>query len=170
MVANGSSGGGGGAILGPPPSSEGLAALLSASTSDSASPHTEPSTSSSSSSRPPRLSPTKASSLAPSPTKPGNGSGSGSGSGSRSNSSSSGTTKDTALLSSSHPHNLRKLARTGLEPSFSVKSYIGAASALLEKAKSDDAQGLAEQAFVNYLKSAKWVACAALLMNHMNNH
>lgn len=60
-----------------------------------------------------------------------------------------------SLLSPNHPYNLRKLAKTQLDPTFSVKSYIGAANALLEKAKSSDAQGQAEQAFVNYLKSAE---------------
>lgn len=60
----------------------------------------------------------------------------------------------TSLLSPNHPNNLRKQAKTHLDPSFSVKSYIGAANALLEKARSSDAQGQAEQAFVNYLKSA----------------
>jgi ubiquitin carboxyl-terminal hydrolase 8 len=60
-----------------------------------------------------------------------------------------------SLLSPNHPTNLRKLAKTQVDPNFSVKSYIGAANALLEKAKSSDAQGQAEQAFVNYLKSAE---------------
>lgn len=60
-----------------------------------------------------------------------------------------------SLLSPNHPYNLRKQAKTHLDPSFSVKSYIGAANALLEKARSSDAQGQAEQAFVNYLKAAE---------------
>jgi hypothetical protein len=60
-----------------------------------------------------------------------------------------------SLLSPNHPINLRKQAKTHLDPTFSLKSYIGAANALYEKARSSDAQGQAEQAFVNYLKSAE---------------
>lgn len=65
------------------------------------------------------------------------------------------TSISSSLLSPNHPTNLRKQAKTQLDPTFSLKSYIGAANALLEKARSSDAQGQAEQAFVNYLKSAE---------------
>lgn len=64
---------------------------------------------------------------------------------------SSGTTS--SVLSPNHPTNLRRQARAVLDPSFSVRSYLGAAAALLEKAESSDRQGHLEQAFVNYLKA-----------------
>ncbi|WFD31534.1 ubiquitinyl hydrolase 1 [Malassezia sp. CBS 17886] len=57
-------------------------------------------------------------------------------------------------LSPSHPVNLRKQVRLQLDPSFSVKSYIGAAATLLEKAQMADAQGNLESAFVHYLTTA----------------
>ncbi|PWN50446.1 cysteine proteinase [Violaceomyces palustris] len=57
-------------------------------------------------------------------------------------------------LSPNHPSNLRKQAQPQLDSSFSVKSYIGAANALLEKAQAADMQGQLEVAFVNYLKAA----------------
>ncbi|WFC99965.1 ubiquitinyl hydrolase 1 [Malassezia yamatoensis] len=59
-----------------------------------------------------------------------------------------------AMLSPSHPVNLRKQVRMQLDPSFSVKSYIGAAATLLEKAQMADAQGNLESAFVHYLTTA----------------
>ncbi|PWZ03562.1 hypothetical protein BCV70DRAFT_155655 [Testicularia cyperi] len=59
-----------------------------------------------------------------------------------------------AFMSPNHPINLRKQAQPKLDSSFSVKTYIGAANALLEKAKAADAQGQLEVAFVNYLKAA----------------
>ena len=68
---------------------------------------------------------------------------------------SSQSTTPSSIMSPNHPTNLRKQAKTELDPTFSLKSYIGAANALLEKARSSDAQGQAEQAFVNYLKSAE---------------
>lgn len=60
----------------------------------------------------------------------------------------------TTILSPNHPTNLRKQARATLDTSFSVRSYLGAAAALLEKAESSDRQGHLEQAFVNYIKAA----------------
>ncbi|KAN0063688.1 ubiquitin-specific protease doa4 [Thecaphora frezii] len=58
------------------------------------------------------------------------------------------------ILSPNHPINLRKQAQPKLDSGFSVKSYIGAANALLEKAQAADVQGQLEVAFVNYLKAA----------------
>lgn len=63
-----------------------------------------------------------------------------------------------AAMSPSHPANLRKQVRLQLDPSFSVKSYIGAAAALLEKAQRADAQGSLEAAFVHYLTTARYGA------------
>ena len=60
-----------------------------------------------------------------------------------------------AALSPSHPVNLPKQVRLQLDPSFSVKSYIGAAATLLEKAQMADAQGNLESAFVHYLTTAR---------------
>lgn len=60
-------------------------------------------------------------------------------------------------LPPSHPVNLRKQVHLTLDPSFSVKSYIGAASTLLEKAQMADAQGQLEMAFVHYLTTARCV-------------
>ncbi|WFD27597.1 ubiquitinyl hydrolase 1 [Malassezia nana] len=57
-------------------------------------------------------------------------------------------------LPPSHPINLRKQVHLTLDPSFSVKSYIGAASTLLEKAQMADAQGNLVAAFVHYLTTA----------------
>lgn len=57
-------------------------------------------------------------------------------------------------LSPNHPDNLRKQARATLDSGFSVKSYVGAANTLLEKAEAADRQGQLENAFVNYLKAA----------------
>jgi len=57
-------------------------------------------------------------------------------------------------LPPSHPINLRKQVNLTLDPSFSVKSYIGAASTLLEKAQMADAQGNLVSAFVHYLTTA----------------
>ncbi|EPQ27025.1 uncharacterized protein PFL1_06935 [Pseudozyma flocculosa PF-1] len=59
-----------------------------------------------------------------------------------------------SFLSPNHPINLRKQAAPKLDSSFSVRSYIGGANALLEKAQAADAQGQLEVAFVNYLKAA----------------
>ena len=59
-----------------------------------------------------------------------------------------------AMRSPSHPANLRKQVRLQLDPSFSVKSYIGAAATLLDKAQMADAQGNLESAFVHYLTTA----------------
>ncbi|KAL4401770.1 ubiquitin-specific protease Doa4 [Malassezia pachydermatis] len=53
-----------------------------------------------------------------------------------------------------HPTNLRKQVHLALDPSFSVKSYIGAAATLLDKAQMADAQGHLEAAFVHYLTTA----------------
>ncbi|CAO1618164.1 unnamed protein product [Parajaminaea phylloscopi] len=58
-----------------------------------------------------------------------------------------------SVMSPNHPTNLRRQAKAVLDPSFSVRSYLGAAAALLEKAESSDRQGHLEQAFVNYLKA-----------------
>lgn len=70
-------------------------------------------------------------------------------------SSSSGLARsNSTILSPNHPINLRKQAQPQLDSTFSVKSYIGAANALLEKAQAADAQGQLEVAFVNYLKAA----------------
>ncbi|CAO1616489.1 unnamed protein product [Sympodiomycopsis kandeliae] len=71
-----------------------------------------------------------------------------------SSSSSSRPRSSSSQLPSNHPHNLRKQARATLDPSFSVRSYLGAAAALLEKAESSDRQHHLEQAFVNYIKAA----------------
>ena len=57
-------------------------------------------------------------------------------------------------LPPTHPVNLRKQVNLTLDPSFSVKSYIGAASTLLEKAQMADAQGNMVSAFVHYLTTA----------------
>lgn len=57
-------------------------------------------------------------------------------------------------LPPSHPINLRKQVNLTLDPSFSVKSYVGAASTLLEKAQMADAQGNLVAAFVHYLTTA----------------
>lgn len=69
------------------------------------------------------------------------------------NNSSSASSSHSSVLSPNHPVNLRKQAKAVLDPSFSVRSYLGAAAALLEKAESSDRQGHLEQAFVNYLKA-----------------
>ena len=53
-----------------------------------------------------------------------------------------------------HPINLRKQVNLSLDPSFSVKSYVGAASTLLDKAQMADAQGHLEMAFIHYLTAA----------------
>lgn len=53
-----------------------------------------------------------------------------------------------------HPVNLRKQVNLSLDPSFSVKSYVGAASTLLDKARMADAQGHLEMAFIHYLTTA----------------
>ncbi|CDS00039.1 related to Ubiquitin carboxyl-terminal hydrolase 4 [Sporisorium scitamineum] len=65
------------------------------------------------------------------------------------------------FLSANHPLNLRKQAQPQLDSSFSVKTYIGAANALLEKARAADAQDQIEVAFVNYLKAANVAAFIA---------
>ena len=57
-------------------------------------------------------------------------------------------------LPSMHPINLRKQVNLSLDPSFSVKSYVGAASTLLDKAQMADAQGHLEMAFIHYLTAA----------------
>lgn len=68
-----------------------------------------------------------------------------------------------SVLSPNHPANLRKQARANLDPSFSVRSYLGAAAALLEKAEGSDRQGHLESAFVNYIKAAN---VAAFISKH----
>ncbi len=68
-----------------------------------------------------------------------------------------------SFLSANHPLNLRKQAQPKLDSSFSVKTYIGAANALLDKARASDAQGQIEVAFVNYLKAAN---VAAFISKH----
>ena len=65
-----------------------------------------------------------------------------------------------ASLPPRHPANLRKQVSLQLDPSFSVKSYIGAAATLLEKAQMADAQGHLESAFVHYLTTARCVGGA----------
>ncbi|GAC93630.1 ubiquitin C-terminal hydrolase [Pseudozyma hubeiensis SY62] len=65
------------------------------------------------------------------------------------------------FLSANHPLNLRKQAQPKLDSNFSVKTYIGAANALLDKARAADAQGQIEVAFVNYLKAANVAAFIA---------
>ncbi|CBQ70188.1 related to Ubiquitin carboxyl-terminal hydrolase 4 [Sporisorium reilianum SRZ2] len=65
------------------------------------------------------------------------------------------------FLSANHPLNLRKQAQPKLDSSFSVKTYIGAANALLDKARAADAQDQIEVAFVNYLKAANVAAFIA---------
>ena len=63
----------------------------------------------------------------------------------------------TRVLSPSHPTNLRKQVKPRLDPSFSLKSYVGAAATLFEKAQTADAQGNLESAFINYLMTARYV-------------
>lgn len=58
-------------------------------------------------------------------------------------------------LSPSHPVNLRKQVKPRLDPGFSLKSYVGAAATLLEKAQTADVRGSLESAFVNYLMAAR---------------
>lgn len=58
-------------------------------------------------------------------------------------------------FSPNHPHNLRKLATVDLTEEYTVKSYVGAANALRDKAQAADLQGQLENAFVNYLKAAQ---------------
>jgi hypothetical protein len=67
----------------------------------------------------------------------------------------SGESTASALLSPNHPRNLRKLATIDLTDEYTIKSYVGAANALRDKAHSADLQGQLEQAFVNYLKAAQ---------------
>lgn len=123
--------------LGPPPSLEGLSALLSKNQGgltngeQSKSPTTRTPFSNGTSSGTMQ----KSQSLQPAPTL--------------------ASPTISSLLSPSHPTNLRKQAITELDPNFSIKSYLGAANALLEKARSSEAQGQAEQAYVNYLKCAR---------------
>ncbi|TKY88053.1 hypothetical protein EX895_003149 [Sporisorium graminicola] len=66
-----------------------------------------------------------------------------------------------SFLSANHPLNLRKQAQPKLDSSFSIKTYIGAANALLDKARAADAQDQIEVAFVNYLKAANVAAFIA---------
>ncbi|SNX87490.1 related to Ubiquitin carboxyl-terminal hydrolase 4 [Melanopsichium pennsylvanicum] len=68
-----------------------------------------------------------------------------------------------AFLSANHPLNLRKQAQPKLDSNFGVKTYIGAANALLDKARAADAQDQIEVAFVNYLKAA---SVAAFISKH----
>lgn len=69
-----------------------------------------------------------------------------------------GSTKGSAMpLSPNHPSNLRRIATVDLTDEYTVKSYIGAANALRDKAQAADLQGQLEQAFVNYLKAAQCV-------------
>lgn len=72
-------------------------------------------------------------------------------------------TSSSTFLSANHPLNLRKQAQPKLDSSFSVKTYIGAANALLDKARAADAQSQIEVAFVNYLKAAN---VAAFISKH----
>ena len=58
-------------------------------------------------------------------------------------------------FSPNHPHNLRKLATVDLTEEYTVKSYVGAANALRDKAQAADLQDQLENAFVNYLKAAQ---------------
>ncbi|WFD36205.1 ubiquitinyl hydrolase 1 [Malassezia cuniculi] len=53
-----------------------------------------------------------------------------------------------------HPVNLRRQVRPRLDTSFSLKSYVGAAATLFEKAQKFDRQGSLDSAFVNYLMAA----------------
>ena len=53
-----------------------------------------------------------------------------------------------------HPVNLRHQVRPRLDTSFSLKSYVGAAATLFEKAQKFDTQGSLDSAFVNYLMAA----------------
>lgn len=71
------------------------------------------------------------------------------------------STSKSTFLSANHPLNLRKQAQPKLDSSFSVKTYIGAANALLDKARAADAQDQIEVAFVNYLKAANVAAFIA---------
>ena len=73
-------------------------------------------------------------------------------------STSSSSSSPSTFLSANHPLNLRKQAQPKLDSNFSVKTYIGAANALLDKARAADAQGQIEVAFVNYLKAANVTA------------
>lgn len=139
--------------LGPPPSLDGLSQLLY-----EANGNAKPSTPASSSSILPQSSTSKAE-AADSSNKAGANSfpsfvPSTKSKTETSNRGESRASTSSSILSPNHPYNLRKQAKTHLDASYSVKSYIGAANALLEKARSSDAQGQAEQAFVNYLKAA----------------
>ncbi|PWN42529.1 hypothetical protein IE81DRAFT_313348 [Ceraceosorus guamensis] len=60
-----------------------------------------------------------------------------------------------AAASPNHPANLRRYAKAELDSKFTLKSYVGAAYTLYEKAESDYRQNEMERAFVNYLKCAK---------------
>lgn len=60
-----------------------------------------------------------------------------------------------------HPANLRKQVHLTLDPNFSVKSYIGAAATLLDKAQMADAQGQYAAAFVHYLTTARYVRASS---------
>ncbi|PWN31967.1 cysteine proteinase [Meira miltonrushii] len=135
--------------LGPPPSLDGLSQLLSeANGNPRASAPPAPS-----SSMPPPSSTARVKSVHPINTASAN-SFSAANNGTDTTNGAAYTPTSSSILSPNHPYNLRKQAKTHLDASFSVKSYIGAANALLEKARSSDAQGQPEQAFVNYLKAA----------------
>ncbi|KAJ1027658.1 hypothetical protein NDA16_001997 [Ustilago loliicola] len=82
---------------------------------------------------------------------------------SKANGTMSPSTSSSTFLSANHPLNLRKQAQPKLDSSFSVKTYIGAANALLDKARAADAQSQIEVAFVNYLKAAN---VAAFISKH----
>ncbi|SPO29816.1 related to Ubiquitin carboxyl-terminal hydrolase 4 [Ustilago trichophora] len=73
------------------------------------------------------------------------------------------SSSSSTFLSANHPVNLRKQAQPKLDSNFSVKTYIGAANALLDKARAADAQDQIEVAFVNYLKAAN---VAAFISKH----
>lgn len=60
--------------------------------------------------------------------------------------------------SARHPVNLRRQVCPRLDTSFSLKSYVGAAATLLDKAHTFDAQDSLELAFVNYLMAASVAA------------
>jgi ubiquitin carboxyl-terminal hydrolase 8 len=124
--------------LGPPPSSAGLAALVSASSS--------------------RVAAASAASPPPGSRSTRTSNGANGGASDHASSSSLGAAaapRRDARSSPNHPVNLRRAARAELDSTYSIKSYIGAANALLEKAQSAEAGNNLEQAFVNYLKSAK---------------
>lgn len=69
-------------------------------------------------------------------------------------SSSTSPSSSSILISPNHPDELKKQPLPEYDPRFTIKSYLVAAQNLLEKAKSNDAGGQLENAFVNYRKAA----------------